>query len=160
MQRKIASLPESMAGLCLIRLGMQVRRLSALAFASKMGRGIDRSAREAIAAGAGLLHSERFAFGWRHFGVLQYWRGFDDLEQWARKPPHAEWWREAVERERNRGDFGIYHEVFLVPRDGIESIYLNCEPVGLATFGTIGEPVGPMTTSRQRLNRSGQGSAT
>ena len=153
MNRKIATLPESVPELCLIRLGIQVHKWTALSYASRLAKAIDRSANQAIAAGAGLLRSERFSFGWRHFGVLQYWRAFDDLEQWGRKPPHSEWWREAVERGRTKTDFGLYHEVFLVPRAAVESIYLNCEPVGLSAFGTLGEPTGPMTTSRDRLGR-------
>lgn len=153
MNRKAASPPESAAELCLVRLGLQIRRWGAIFYTRHLARTIDRSAKEAIAAGAGLFHSERFAFGPRHFGVLQYWRSFDDLEQWSHRPPHSEWWREAVERMRRKGDFGIYHEVFVVPRAAIESIYLNCEPVGLAAFGVLGEPVGPMTTSRDRLGR-------
>lgn len=153
MERKTASMPESIAEFCLIRLGLQARRWRALPYASRLARAIDRSAAEAIAAGAGLLHSERFAFGPRHFGVLQYWRSFDDLEQWSRRPPHSEWWRGAVERMRTKGDFGIYHEAFVVPRAAVEAIYLNCDPVGLATFGVLGEPVGRMTTSRDRLGR-------
>jgi hypothetical protein len=156
MQRKIASIPESMTELCLIRLGIQARKWTALPFATKLGRAIDRSAKEAIAANAGLLHSERFAFNMRHFGVLQYWRSYDELEQWVRRPPHSEWWRQAIDRERTKGDLGVYHETFLVPRSAIESIYLNCEPVGLSAFGVLGEPIGPMTTSRDRLGRRNQ----
>jgi hypothetical protein len=121
-------------------------------YAANLAKAIDRSSREAIAGGA-LLHSERFALSRRHFGVLQYWRSFDDLEQWSRRPPHSEWWRGAVERGRTKQDFGLYHEAFLVPRANIESIYLNCEPVGLSAFGPLGDPVGPMTTSRDRLKR-------
>lgn len=153
MIRTIATLPESVAELCLIRLGLQVRRWTALPYARRLARAIDRSAAEAIAAGAGLLGSERFAFGPWHFGVLQYWRSFDDLEQWGRRPPHSEWWRQAVERGRTKSDFGVYHEVFLVPRAAVESIYVNCEPVGLLAFGTPGEPTGTMTTSRDRLGQ-------
>ena len=150
MNRKIAVLPDSVTELCLLRLGIQVRRWTALPYARRLAKAIDRSAAE---AGAGLLRSERFAISWRHFGVLQYWRSFDDLEQWGRRPPHADWWREAVERGRTKRDFGLYHEVFLVPRAAVESIYLNCEPVGLSAFGTLGDPTGPMTTSRDRLGR-------
>lgn len=155
MQRKSASLPEGVAELCLVRLGFQARRWAALPYARRIAKAIDRSASEAISAGAGLLHSERFAFGPRHFGVLQYWRSFADLEQWSHRPPHSEWWRGAVERMRTKGDFGVYHETYLVPRSAVESIYLDCEPVGLATFGTLGEPVGTRTTSRDRLGRRG-----
>jgi hypothetical protein len=58
---------------------------------------------------------------------------------------------------RTRGDFGIYHETYLVPRDRIESVYLDCAPAGLAAFGVPGEAVGPLTTSRGRLGRSRDG---
>src|SRR4051812_32563869 len=138
MRRMIASLPDSMDELCLIRLGIQARGLRALVYSARLARAIDRSAAEAIAAGAGLLHSERFAIGRGHFGVLQYWRSFESLEAWSHRPPHSEWWRGVVERMRTRGDVGVYHETFLVPRDAIEAIYLECTPTGLATFGTPG----------------------
>ena len=153
MQRFVARLPDSLAELCLIRVGLQVRRASAWAFARRLRRAIDRASADPSMAGAGLLHSERFAVDWRHFGVLQYWNGFDALDAWARREPHADWWRRAVERSRTRGDFGIYHETFLVPRDALESIYVDCRPVGLAAFGILDEPTGPLTTARDRLGR-------
>ncbi len=149
MQRMIARLPESVNELCLLRLGLQLRRLSGLPYARRLKRALDESVREA--SGQGLLLSESFKLAWNHFGLLQYWRSFEELEAWSRRPPHSEWWREAVERMRTKGDFGIYHETFLVPRERIESIYLNCVPAGLATFGSSGEPTGPNTTSRGRL---------
>jgi hypothetical protein len=120
-------------------------------FAARLARAIDRSATEATAAGAGLLRSDRFAISRNHFGVLQYWRSFDDLEAWSHRPPHSEWWRDAVQRMRTRKDLGIYHEVFLVPGGKIETIYMNCQPTGLAAFGVLGEAVGSQTTSRSRL---------
>jgi hypothetical protein len=153
MQRFIAILPDEVSELCLIRLGIQVRRLSALWYAARLGRAIERSAAEAIAARAGLFHSESFSMGRRHFGVIQYWRSFDDLDAWSHRAPHVDWWRGAVDRMRTQSDFGIYHETFLVARDRLESIYLNCLPTGLAAFGTPAEPVGPRTTSRGRLGR-------
>ena len=151
MQRLIARLPDSIPELCLLRLGVQVRRLSGVFFARRIGKAIDRASKEAVAQGAGLCLSERFLIGPSHFGVLQYWRTFEEMEAWTRRPPHADWWREAVERMRSKADFGIYHEAYLVPRDRIESIYLNCLPTGLAAFGLLGDPVGPDTNSRGRL---------
>jgi heme-degrading monooxygenase HmoA len=159
MQRVVASLPDSVEELCLVRLGLQVHRLSAFPYAVGLGRAIEREAAEAMAAGAGLLRSERFSMGWRHFGVLQYWRSFDDLEAWSHRSPHAEWWRKAVERGRTRKDFGVYHEAFLVPRGQLESIYLGCRPTGLAGFGIVADAVGPMTTSRDRLRRRREATA-
>ncbi len=153
MNRVIASLPDSVEELCVIRLGLMVRKLSGLRFASKFGKAIAQSAIEAKAGGAGLLDSERFLIRWNHFGFLQYWSSFQSLEAWSHRPPHSVWWREALERMRQRADFGIYHETFLVPRQSVESIYLDCPPVGLGSFGTIGEAVGTSTTSRDRLGR-------
>ncbi len=153
MDRVVATLPESVGELCLVRLGLVVRKLAAWPFAARMGRAIGRSAQEAISSRAGLLRSERFTIQWGHFGVLQYWVSFDALEEWSHRPPHSDWWGEALERMRNREDFGIYHESFLVPRQGIETIYLNSPPVGISAFGPLSEAIGTMTTSRDRLGR-------
>lgn len=157
MNRTTASLPESVDELCFVRLGIQIRAWSAWPYAVRLGRKIERSATAAIASGAGLLGSEQFSMGWNHFGVLQYWRSFEALEAWSHSAPHSDWWREAVERMRTRSDFGIYHEAFLVARGHVESIYMNCNRVGLATFGTLGEPTGPATTGRGRLGRGRSG---
>jgi hypothetical protein len=154
MNRVIARLPESVGELCLVRLGIQVKSLPAWLFARRLRAAIAADAGRAVAEGAGLLNSQAFAIGLDHFGVLQYWRSFDDLEAWSRRPPHSEWWRSAVDRMRLRQDLGVYHETFLVRPAEIESIYLNCRPTGLAAFGLLGESIGPMTTSRGRLGRS------
>jgi len=153
MRRSIATLPESITELCLIRLGFQARSWSALWFSARLGRAIERAVTEAKASNAGLLHSEQFRLGRGHFGLLQYWRSYEDLETWSRQSPHSDWWRDALARIRSKGDFGIYHETYLVPRKQVESIFVECTPVGLAVFGTPGEPIGPATTSRGRLGR-------
>ena len=87
--------------------------------------------------------------------ILQYWASYDQMEAWSHAPPHADWWQLANTRMRTRGDFAIYHESYIVPRAGVESIYLNCPPVGLAAFGPTSPAEGGMTTSRDRLGRRG-----
>jgi hypothetical protein len=153
MRRITASAPDGVSELCIVRMGFQVRGLFGWLHARTLRAAVARDAAQATAQGAGLLGSEAFTLGRGHFGVLQYWKSFDDLDAWSRRPPHAEWWRAAVDRMRRRHDLGVYHEVFLVPAANIESIHLDCKPAGLARFGTIGEPVGPMTTARGRLGR-------
>lgn len=153
MRRMVAELPGSVDELALVRFGLVARRVSAWRYLRRLGSEVEREAAGAIRSGAGLLHSERFAIGWRHLGFLQYWAGFGALDAWSRRAPHADWWRGAVERMRSRGDLGVYHEAFVVPRDRVESIYLDCPPVGLSAFGTLAEPVGPRTTAAQRLGR-------
>jgi hypothetical protein len=154
MNSVVARLPESVTELCLVRLGIQVKRSTAWLFARRLRSEIVAEARRAVADGAGLLNSESFSISINHFGVLQYWRSFDDLEAWSHRPPHAQWWRKAVERMRLKRDLGVYHESFLVRAQDIESIYMDCRQTGLGTFGLLGEPVGEMTTSRGRLRRS------
>lgn len=153
IQRAIATLPDDLEELCLIRLGFQAHRITALPYLRRLARATQRAAAQALASGVGLLHHERFAYAWNHVGLLHYWRSFEALEAWSHQAPHADWWRDAVARGRRNDDFGLYHELYLVPRSNLESIYLNCEPVGLAVFGQLGEPVGPRTTSRDRLGR-------
>lgn len=153
MQRLVATLPESVKELCLVRVGFQVRKWSAYRTVLNLLKSIDTASGVAIQAGEGLLHSERFMLGFRRFGVLQYWSSYEALEAWSHRPPHSEWWKLAVERSRIKGDLGIYHESFLVPRLNVESIFMNCEPVGLAAFCPLEDAIGPRTTSRDRLGR-------
>ena len=153
MQRLVATVPESVSELCLIRLGIQIRKWTAFRFALGLSRAIDVSAIEAIRDQVGLLHSEQFRFNLHHHGVLQYWQSFETLEAWSHSAPHAEWWRMAVDRMRTKGDLGIYHETYLVPGAQVESISMNCVPAGLGAFGPTFDAVGPRTTSRDRLGR-------
>lgn len=154
MDRRTASLPEAISELALLRLGLQARGFLARRFARGILLEIAREARRVWIQEAGLLHSESFTLGRGHYGVLQYWRSFEDLEDWTRRNTHTGWWRSSVERMRTRGDLGVYHELYLVQRHDLESIFIDCWPAGLAAFGVPGEPVGPMTTSRGRLGRS------
>jgi hypothetical protein len=153
MDRIVARPPDTVQELCLVRVGLVARKLAALPFSARMAREIDRAAMEAMSSGAGLFRSERFRLGWNHFGAFQYWSSFEALDAWSHRPPHSDWWRESLERMRGRGDFGVYHESYLVPRAGVESIYLNSPPVGLSAFGVAAEAVGASTTSRDRLGR-------
>jgi heme-degrading monooxygenase HmoA len=151
MKRVIARPPESVTELCLIRLDIQARGFSALRHVWSLGKEITKANAEAIRSGEGLLHSEFYRRSLGHYGLFQYWRSFEAMEAWTHRPPHSEWWRVAVERMRRRGDFGISHETYLVPRDRIEAIALNCAPAGLFAFCETAEPVGEDTNSRGRL---------
>jgi len=153
MKREIARLPESVKELCLLRLGFQARKFTALPYVFRLKRAIERDAAAAIASGSGLLDSFTFSITPFHYGVIQYWRTFEDLEAWSHRSPHSDWWKEAVERLRTKEDFGIYHETFLVAPEKIESIYLNTLPTGLLAFGALAEPTGPDANSRGRLRR-------
>ncbi len=151
MERLTAQLPESIEELCFVRFGIQCRRWSAWLLMRRLLNNVDRALVEAVRVKAGLLHSERWWSGPLHSGFLQYWSSFDALESWSHQPPHADWWRDLVHRSRLRGDLGVYHEAFLVPRARMESIYLNCTNTGLANFCPTSTAERTRTTARDRL---------
>lgn len=138
---------------CMLRLGMIARGPWVMPSVFRFGRAIDRSARQAIDQQSGLLKSERIILGWNHFGYLQYWRDIGSLLAWTRTEPHTQWWKEALERQRKRGDLVIYHETYLATEKGFEAIYLDLdrERPGASGFGELAAPKGRMATARGRL---------
>ncbi|HEY3883191.1 MAG TPA: DUF4188 domain-containing protein [Trebonia sp.] len=66
--------------------------------------------------------------------LLQYWRDFDSLNQFARDKdlPHLDPWRRFNRAVRDSGDVGIWHETFRVRAGEYEAIYGNMPVFGLA----------------------------
>ena len=153
MNRVVATLPDSVEELCLVRVGLMVLKPTSALFAFRMGRAIATALKHPDAHSQGLLASERWTAGWGHMVIFQYWASYDQLEAWSHRAPHSEWWQKANERMRTKADFAVYHESYIVPRTGVESIYLNCPIIGLASFGKTGSAEGEMTTARDRLGR-------
>jgi hypothetical protein len=86
--------------------------------------------------------------------LVQYWRSFEDLEHYARRPDaeHLPAWRRFNQRVRASGDVGIWHETFRVRAGEYEAIYGNMPVVGLAA---VGEHVPIGTTSATAARRIG-----
>jgi hypothetical protein len=88
----------------------------------------------------GLLHARSYWSG-RYLLVVQYWRSAEDLGRYARdaERQHAPAWaRFNGSGAAASGDVGIYHETYVVPREGIETRYANIPPTGLAAaFGVV-----------------------
>ena len=86
--------------------------------------------------------------------MIQYWRSVDDLYAYAhmRDREHLPAWR-AFNRAAlaHPGAAGIWHETYVVPTGGIESVYANGAEIGLGkALGTV--PVGRRgVAARQRL---------
>jgi hypothetical protein len=72
--------------------------------------------------------------GFRVITVLQYWRSFELLAEFARNPdePHRGAWRRFNRSVGTSGDVGIWHETYRVPAGGLECIYANMPVFGLA----------------------------
>ena len=85
--------------------------------------------------------------------IVQYWRSFEHLEQFARDAadPHAATWREYYRRQAAHGEgAGIWHETYLVRAGEYEAIYNNMPPTGLAQAGRL-VPIGEGSTARLRV---------
>ena len=98
---------------------------------------------------AGLLHWQGAWIGGP--AVVQYWRGFADLERFARAPeqPHLPAWKWFNHAVGASGDVGIWHETFRVRAGEYECIYGNMPRFGLAAAG-LHAPIGSTGQSAAR----------
>ena len=100
----------------------------------------------------GFLHAE---FYWNFTGpvLIQYWRSFEDLENFARNPsdPHLGPWKKFNQAISTDGTVGIWHETYTVQPGQFESIYGNMPRFGLAAAMEHVEAVGRRYTARKRL---------
>ncbi len=83
--------------------------------------------------------------------VIQYWRSFEQLEQYARDPyaEHLPAWRRFNQLVRGSGDVGIWHETYRVRAGEYETIYGNMPRIGLARVGDHA-PLGSTSTAATR----------
>ena len=85
----------------------------------------------------GFLHAEFF---WNFKGpvLLQYWRSFEDLEQFARHPsdPHLGAWKKFNQAIGADGSVGIWHETYILTPENCENIYRDMPAFGLG--GALG----------------------
>ncbi len=89
---------------------------------------------------------------------VQYWNSVDELLEFASDDAniHPRTWREYFERDRHdRGATGIWHETFVVPQGGTESVYDHMPLMGLAAATTAVEVNRRSNTARQRLDGQG-----
>ena len=101
----------------------------------------------------GFLHGEFF---WNFSGPLlvQYWRSFEDLENFARSPsePHLEAWKKFNRAVGADGSVGIWHETYRVDPNNYECVYGNMPAFGLGAAMEHMRAVGRRETARLRLN--------
>jgi len=101
----------------------------------------------------GFLHAEFF---WNFSGpvLIQYWRSFEALENFARNPsdPHLEPWKKFNQAIGAGGVVGIWHETYKVNPGQFESVYGNMPRFGLAAATEHVQAVGRRETARMRLS--------
>ena len=84
---------------------------------------------------------------------VQYWRSFEDLEKFARRPsdPHLQVWKDYNQRIGSDGSVGIWHETYLVNNGKFECVYGNMPLFGLAAATRHVAAVGNRETARLRI---------
>jgi hypothetical protein len=140
--------------LVVVYLGMRVNAFYGLKTVFGLGPRIADSVK---AKPEGLLLHEQLLFSLLplHIGMRQYWRDFASLENWSRSDPHRQWWKNFL---RDSGGTGFWHETYSI-KGGFEAIYDDMPtPVGLLRFAPAVVARGNAFSSRQRLQRDGQGS--
>jgi hypothetical protein len=86
--------------------------------------------------------------------IVQYWRSFEHLEQYARGGDKFHWpaWVEFNRRMKNsRGDVGIWHETYRVRAGDYEAIYSGMPLYGLAEAGSRATISEEGDSARKRL---------
>ncbi len=99
----------------------------------------------------GLLGGEMW-FG-RTTLMLQYWRSFEALTEYARRPDlaHLPAWQRFRRHFGDSGDVGIYHETYRVSDGYYEVIYHNMPAFGLGKVGKLEEIGGKHQTAVSRM---------
>jgi hypothetical protein len=103
----------------------------------------------------GLLHA-RTHFGFRSATVVQYWRSFEQLHDYAtnRTREHLPAWTAFNRAAGDQPDVGIWHETYLVRAGEYENIYRDMPPWGLGRATTLADPVGQKRSAKGRLGLS------
>ncbi|WP_148574627.1 DUF4188 domain-containing protein [Nocardioides caldifontis] len=101
----------------------------------------------------GLLHARTLWSG-RTFMVVQYWESVEKLGRYARNAEraHAPAWAAFNRGPAATGDVGIFHETYVVPREGVETLYANLPALGLgAAHGAVPRPARRSRRAEKRV---------
>ena len=100
----------------------------------------------------GLLHA-RGHFGLRSMFSVQYWQSAAQLQAFARSADksHVPAWNAFNRSVGTRGDVGIWHETYVVPRGNLESISVNMPRFGLGLAGSLFPVNGSRASAGKRL---------
>jgi len=105
----------------------------------------------------GLLHVQPYVY-WRGVALVQYWRTFAQLEQFAREPSasHLDAWKRFNRAVGADGSVGIWHETYLAQANQYECVYGNMPRMGLALAGSHEPASGAKETAKRRMGMKGE----
>lgn len=133
-------------------IGMRINKLWKVGKWLPVALAMQRMQRELNAgAGAGFLGAESWVG--RTTIMLQYWRSFDHLENYAkdRSREHLPAWAAFNRAVGSRGDVGIWHETYRVRAGDYECVYNNMPLFGLAKATKVVPASGHRESAAQRM---------
>jgi len=142
-------------------IGMRLNRLLRVDKWLPVARAMGPMLRELAARPeSGFLGSETMLRDLRTGCLLQYWRDFESLEAYARDRDQSHWpaWTAFNKAVGADGTVGIFHETYVVPAGGYETIYANMPPIGLGRITGLQPATGSRAQARSRM-RSAPGDA-
>lgn len=85
--------------------------------------------------------------------MVQYWRSFEALENYAKHPDlaHRPAWAEFNKKIHSNGDVGIWHETYVVGEGRYECVYNNMPLFGLAKATESVPATGKRANAKGRL---------
>jgi len=87
--------------------------------------------------------------------LLQYWKSFEQLDDYAKKPDHKHLpaWRAFNQNVARNGDVGVWHETYRVNAGNYECIYVNMPAFGLGKATRLVPATGKRESAAGRMLR-------
>ncbi|WP_051966224.1 DUF4188 domain-containing protein [Kitasatospora mediocidica] len=148
-------------GVVVFLIGMRINRLRAVRRWWPVAQAMPAMLRELFAdPDAGLLGARTMVGGGlREITVVQYWKDADHLLAYATAADrkHRPAWQAFNRQARSSaGAVGIWHETYVVPAGGHESVYVAMPPFGLGKAAGIQPVASRGEAAAQRLDRPAQ----
>lgn len=140
---------------CVFLIGMRINRLWKVHRWWPVARAMPRMLEELRRhPELGLLGGHGW-FGGRTVMMQQYWRSFEHLTAYARRPDlaHLPAWGEFRKRVGDSGDVGIFHETYRVENGNYEVIYHHMPAFGLGAVGELTEIGGRHESAGGRMGK-------
>jgi hypothetical protein len=105
---------------------------------------------------SGFLGAETLWKSPRQPVLIQYWASFDALDAYAHaaERAHRPAWTRFNRAARGNRAVGIFHETYVVPGGGTETIYANMPAFGLGKVAGLTAATGNRAAARDRMRQS------
>lgn len=86
--------------------------------------------------------------------LIQYWRSFDDLENYAKAKglQHLPAWAAFNRATTGNVDVGVYHETYRVRPGDYENVFVNMPPTLMSEVAPVEQAGGKLASARGRID--------